>query len=383
MNSGNFLGEREDKEFAADGVQRLVLCPVCAEREGDEVSLPVAKNGECFVCRGLTTRLDAFVKRAINSARKYDFSKFSVGMILPVGVQEREDEVRSKYRIRGRETIKVQLSKEFSKKFSKISKKKVEKLSPDLTIIVDAEHEQVWLGSKSLYVSGRYAKPAGIAQRRSICEVCSGRGCNDCGDTGYQRVVSVEESIQTRLGPLLKSDKMKFTWIGSEDSQSTVLPPGRPFVIEVKNPVKRKVPARLLLRTRKGTVRISRLNVLRGRPTSIPAFVFKTKVTIRCDGSVQEEDLKALRRQLRNVPVQYRNNKGRLVYKRVYFVRASKNRGTVTAEIKLDGGLPVKRLITGDSVSPSFSELLKTPLTCQRFDILRVWESGGFEFGKI
>ena len=53
------------------------------------------------------------------------------------------------------------------------------------------------------------------------------------------------------------------------------------------------------------------------------------------------------------------------------------------AEIKLDGGLPVKRLISGGSVSLSLAELLKTPLSCQRFDILRVWESGGFKFGKI
>ena len=88
--------------------------------------------------------------------------------------------------------------------------------------------------------------------------------------------------------------------------------------------------------------------------------------------------------RIRNLGVRYKNNKGKVVFKTVYKVRVLRTGGTkLIVEIKLDGGLPVKRFVNGDSVTPSISEVLKTPVSCQRFDILRVWESGGFEFGKV
>jgi tRNA U54 and U55 pseudouridine synthase Pus10 len=73
--------------------------------------------------------------------------------------------------------------------------------------------------------------------------------------------------------------------------------------------------------------------------------------------------------------IQHRNNKGKTVYKKVYSIRVGRETGGLEAEIKLDGGLPVKRLISGESVSPSLSEVLGVPLVCRGFDILRVWES--------
>jgi len=39
----------------------------------------------------------------------------------------------------------------------------------------------------------------------------------------------------------------------------------------------------------------------------------------------------------------------------------------------MDGGLPVKRLVSGEAVSPSLSESIGIPLRCERFDIMRVW----------
>jgi len=83
---------------------------------------------------------------------------------------------------------------------------------------------------------------------------------------------------------------------------------------------------------------------------------------------------------VKNAPIQFRNNKGKTVHKRVYSLKIQRRGQGLVAEIKLDGGLPVKRLVSGGSVSLSLSELFGTPLNCQRFDILRVWESGKFKF---
>jgi tRNA pseudouridine synthase 10 len=181
---------------------------------------------------------------------------------------------------------------------------------------------------------------------------------------------------------LLGSPRVKFTWLGSEDSESVVFPPGRPFIAEVKSPLRHALPTRINLGTGVGLVKVARLKRLIARPITIPAFTFATKAFLE-SGTQTSVALSELNR-IRNLVVRYKNNKGKIVFKTVHKVKVLKARGRkLVVEIKLDGGLPVKRFVNGDSVSPSISEVLKTPVRCQRFDILRVWESGGFEFGKV
>ena len=124
---------------------------------------------------------------------------------------------------------------------------------------------------------------------------------------------------------------------------------------------------------------IGELKVLRGKPTAIPSFTFTTRVFIKPEGPIGALP-RGLAKAVKNAPIQFRNNKGKTVYKRVYSLKIQKRGQSLVAEIRLDGGLPVKRLVSGGSVSLSLSELCGTPLNCQRFDILRVWESGKFEF---
>jgi len=52
-------------------------------------------------------------------------------------------------------------------------------------------------------------------------------------------------------------------------------------------------------------------------------------------------------------------------------------------DAELDGGLPVKRFVSGELVSPSVSEVLKTEVRCRKFDIREVKETGKLEFGKV
>lgn len=146
--------------------------------------------------------------------------------------------------------------------------------------------------------------------------------------------------------------------------------------------MKHTIPARMVMRTGKGLLKLTGMKKLRGKPTSIPSFAFSTRAFLEAEGPIGSavSELKSMK----NVLVDYRNNKGKNVEKRVHWVKVLTLRGKkLTVDIKLDGGLPVKRLVNGDSVSPSLSEVLKTPLKCQRFDILKVWESRGFEFGKV
>ncbi len=362
-------------------VNKFALCETCCRRQGDGQQFNVVRPKGCFICEGLTAKIDSLSKKVLRSVRGYEFSTFSIGVILPLGVQEREDQVRSDLKMRGRETIKSEISREISRYVSRVTRRRVDKLRPDLTALIDMAGQVVQLSTKPVFIHGRYTKPEGIAQRRGFCEHCNGRGCAACENTGYSRESSVESIVGSKLGRLMKSSKMKFTWLGREDAESQVHRPGRPFVVELKSPGKRVPPRKLRMATGKGRIELSRLKVLPGRPIRLPNFVFKTRVVMRSSVRVESQNLRLLAKQMKMAQVQFQTSKGKLVHKTVHSIRARVVGDSIVAEIKMDGGLPVKRLVGGESVSPSISELLKTPLVCEKFDILRVWEKGEFEFG--
>ncbi len=359
------------------------LCRFCKERQGSEgraIALAEDDSG-CYICRGASGELEGISEKMLSQLKRYDFRTFSVGLVLPSGMQEREDTLRSVMKIRGRETVKSELSNRLGREVVKRAPgKKVDRLHPDLTALVDMNEESISVSvtSKPLFLYGKYTKPRGVAQRRLFCKDCNGRGCESCAGTGYSTSPSVEGLVSKKLGELLGSKRFKFTWFGSEDTDSMVFPPGRPFVIESKSPRSRHPPKALRLRSGKGGLVVSGLHVVT-KKFEHPSFTFVTRVVVVAERKISAQDVRKLQKDMRNALVQYRNNKGRLVDKRIYFVKASARGKKMTAEIKLDGGLPVKRLVSGEAVSPSFSESMGMPLRCDRFDILRVWPRPGVE----
>ena len=329
----------------------------------------------------MTSRIDPIVRKALRAIDRQQFETFSTGTIIPAEIQEREDVLRSELKIRGGETMKSQLSRIIAQAVSTETGRTVDRFRPDITILVDLGVSSVQTQARPIFVHGRYTKPRGIPQRRYFCESCNGRGCHVCSGSGYVLEPSVESVIGSKLSRLTGSSKAKFTWIGSEDADSQVLPPGRPFVVELKTPTKRQVPSRLNLRTGKGILRLSSLRVLADRPTKLPGFVIKTRIFIDGSEKVSNARLGDMQRKMRGVAVRFESSKGKTVYKKIHSIKTKTIGKSLVSEVKMDGGLPVKRFVSGESVSPSISEFLKTTLKCRSFDILRVWEIGGFEFG--
>lgn len=353
------------------------LCRFCRDRQGKgNFEFPLATGVKCFVCEGISEDLERVTEKVISSLGKYEFHTFSVGLVLPQGVQEREDKLRSDLKIRGVETIKSELASRIGKylvRAMSAGRKKVDKFHPDATVLVNIGEGTSEVTSKPLFLYGLYTKPRRVAQRRLFCEACNGRGCERCNGSGYSNAPSVEGLVSKKLELLIGAKRFKFTWFGSEDPDSIVFPPGRPMLIEAKNPRRRRVPRALGLRTGRGGMKVSNLHVVSERYEH-PRFTFATRTVIRAERRISEEEVSRLKKEMRNASVQYRNNKGRMIEKKIYFVREKARRGNkLIADIKLEGGLPVKRLVSGEAVSPSFSEAMGMPLRCERFDILRVW----------
>ncbi len=360
-------------------LQRYELCKFCSQRQGFKETRATNPR-RCFICGGLTTRLNEIGSDVLRKLEGYEFRTFSVGLSLPEGMQEREDQLRAEYKLKGGETVKAWLSRGLSDKIARSLRKVVDKLHPDLLVLVDLDVSGIKLHARPLFIYGRYTKPSGVAQRKTFCTSCGGDGCGVCDYSGYETKATIESIVQKRLGGLLSSDNMRFTWIGTEDAESTVYKPGRPFLVEVKNPKKRGVPRGFVSRTGMGQVRLNSLKSLPSRPLKLPNFRFRTRVAIESSERISVEDLVKLSKQMRNVVVEFLRPGEKPVYKKVYRVKAKVAGSGILAEIDLDGGLPVKRLVNGDLVSPSISEVLKADLKCRKFDILKV-QVGKFQFG--
>jgi tRNA pseudouridine synthase 10 len=306
-----------------------------------------------------------------------------VGVSIPEGIQDREDEVRANLKLKGNETIKTQMARMIAETAAAALHKKVDRGKPDLNVVVNLRNGDILVTSRPVFWYGRYTKPPGVSQKTEFCKHCSGEGCKKCKDTGIEPGPSVEGQLRAKFGRETGSERMRFTWFGSEDRTSTVYPPGRPFVVELKSPVRRSVPRKFSVRSGKGLVLVTGGKALPSRPVGLPSFKFRTEIEAKSSREVDDESLSELRRRFQDAEVTFERPHDRPVRKNVYSVKARKSGKTLTIDAVLDGGLPVKRFVSGELVSPSVSEVLKTQVRCRRFDILRVTEGGVLEFGKI
>ncbi len=362
--------------------QAYRLCQRCADRQG-ALDFEIVPGGECSVCGGLMDRVEKMARLAKKRAGGYEFKTFSVGVTVPDGVQEREDEMRSNLRLKGNVTIKTQAGKMIAVQVARSLGKRMDRERPDLNLLADFGMGEVFATSRPVYYYGRYAKPGKIPQRRAFCEECRGAGCEKCKGTGFEKKPSVEALLRKKLSDIGGSEKMTFTWLGSEDRESGVLPPGRPFLVEVKSPRKRKFPAKFGARFRGGLVSVSRGRVLPSKPLRLPAFRFRTKITAVARTKVPPNAVAELWTAFRDTQVRFERPHGRPTVKTVRRVSATSRGRTIFIDAELDGGLPVKRFVSGELVSPSVSEVLKTEVDCRSFDICGVKEIGEFGFAEI
>ena len=366
------------------GVGTYRLCHRCAERQGDgSPGFEVVDGLECSVCSGMMDRVAEMRELAAKKARRYQFGSFAIGVTLPDGVQEREDELRSKLKLKGNETIKVQAARLIAGELSRELRKKMNRERPDITILADFGLGDAFVTSRPVYYYARYAKPGKISQKRPFCEQCRGAGCEKCGGTGFGRKPSVEGVLRGKLSGFTGSEKMIFTWLGSEDRDSRVFRPGRPFLVEIKNPKKRKVPSKFGARARRGLVSVTRGRVLPSKPVKLPAFRFRTRIQAITATKVTADALAELKSRFRGAEVRFDRPHNRPTMKTVYSVSARGKRRSISIDAELDGGLPVKRFVSGELVSPSVSEVLKTEVGCRRFDICGVKEIGEIGFAEI
>ncbi len=325
---------------------------------------------KCYICKNIFDNLNYFLKLMIDVSSNYSFSSFSVGVMIKPSIIDRDDYIRSKYKLKGIDSIKTDLSRELRKSFSRKTKKIIDLLDPDVTFTINLKDESCQLRSKSISLSGRYVKTLrGIPQKQKSCTNCSGKGCRICNFHGISEFDSIEGIISKFFFEKFGGTTAKFTWIGGEDKSSLVLGTGRPFFVKIQNPLKRNLK---LTSVMFDYLKIDNLKIIQESPKRPLKFNSSIEVKISTEDKIDSKNLKKLK-DLQKSPVVVYEKSGKRSEKKVFSVKYRKNSSNAfTLFIKAEGGLPVKRFVTSDDVSPGISQILNTSCMCQEFDFLDI-----------
>ena len=332
-------------------------------------NVPLAKK--CYICKNIFENLNYFLKMMLDASSAYSFESFNVGIIIKPSVIDRDDCIRSQYKLRGIDSIKTDIAKELAKSFSKKTKHFVDILNPEFTFTVNLKDESCHIRSKSIVVSGRYVKSLrGLTQKQKSCQNCSGKGCRSCNFHGISEFDSVEGVISKFLFEKIGGKTAKFTWVGGEDKSSLVLGAGRPFFATIQNPNRR-----ILKQTSNSleSLKLHRLKIVNESPKTPLKFTSSIKMKISCDSKIGATILKKLKK-LEIRPVVVHDVSGKRSEKNIFSVKSKKiSDSEFSLFVKADGGLPIKRFVSGDNVSPSVADALDTACKCLEFDFLDVY----------
>lgn len=325
----------------------------------------------CYLCKNLMPELGVFLIKMLDISKEYEFSTFLIGAILQPSILDRDDIVRSKFKLRGITGIKSDITREMGKQFGKKTRTKVDYQNPDVVFTIDFKKDLCEIKPKALILQGRYTKEIrGIPQKQTSCKRCDGKGCFVCDFHGISEFNSVEGKIAQFLYEKFGAQQAKMTWIGGEDESSLVLGNGRPFFVKLINPHKRKIalPKKIKL----DGVSILHMRHASKIPTDQIKFRTDVLLEIATEKDLMPTTLNVLK-SLKDMPISISENTSRKNQKKIYDIKIKKiNPKLFTILVELDGGIPIKRFVTGNNVEPNISMLLENSCNCTKFDFHKI-----------
>lgn len=348
-------------------------CPICFDRFTDEV-------------------VDAVVAEAVRRVSGYEFEDFLVGAYVPKYIVAIEERIFSEFGLTESETLRKEVTREVGMRLEAVLGKPANFTSPEMLILVDIFTGTAEAKPAPLYIYGHYLKSrVDIPQTPWYCSSCWGAGCEKCGGLGRVYPGSVAEYVGEPAMRLAGAIGYKFHAAGREDVDVTVEGTGRPFIVELIMPRRRKISLEALKeeikRHSEGRVEVEGLktatrNDLKMLKEAIEGSAKRYMATVQFSKPVNSEDLARLEASLRGAvieqqtPTRVLKRRGeRLRRKRILNIESRLiDSYTVELYVEADGGLYVKELIHGDSgrTRPSIAEILDNPPASIRLKFLGV-----------
>ncbi len=325
----------------------------------------------CYICKNIFDNLEFVLSNIFEKSSHFDFKTFHLGITLKPSFLERDDYLKSKFKIKGIENIKFGIAKELAKKISRRTNSKRITDDPDLFIQANFKDESCILRAKPMFVYGRYNKKIRkLPQKQGLCRSCNGIGCHNCDFKGIENLQSIEGKISNLFIKKFDCNQVKINWIGGEDQSSLVLGKGRPFFAKILNPKRRN---RILRKTSDlEGVYLSELQKLSIQPKGSIPFKSEVSITIDTKKPISSNQLKKLK-ILENAEIQDFSRDKRSIKKRIYKVGYKKlGKTSFILDLFADGGISFKSLIQESDVVPNVSELLENQCECKKFDFKNI-----------
>jgi len=345
----------------------------------------------CWVCGGLLDELGKFAGLVAENFAPWEFRTFLVGSKVDPEVSAREEALWTELGARHAEPIKSELNREIGKRVERRLGKVAEFAHPDIVAIVDTAFDSVSVQVNPIFIYGRYRKLVrGIPQTRWPCRRCQGRGCEHCGGRGKMYETSVEEIVAAAVMAQTGGTAHALHGLGREDVDARMLGRGRPFIVEIKEPVRRTVDLAkvAVLVNASGQVEVEGL-----RPSGGAEVVALKEdragkayaVRVRFASPVDDGKLKSAVASLVGRPIAQRTPA------RVSHRRADRTRervvtgievtrsGGATADLRVtaEAGTYVKEFVHGDRgrTSPSLAEALGVACEVVELDVLDILDT--------
>jgi len=330
---------------------------------------PLYEPGECELCGNVFNVIPDIVEKMLRASEGVEFETFLVGSRFPNEIREKEEAIWAEFGINTAEPINREFNRELGKAFGRKTGRETSR-SPDVVFIVSPYSGQIELQINPIYVYGRYRKLV--------------RGIPQTPLPGF------EESVASIIcSPFSRAfgGKCIFKGAGREDVDVRTLGSGRPFVVEVKRPRRRKVSLQEIAEevNAGGKVEVLGLRFLSPKEAEEVLTENHRKeylALVRVEGGVTPAEADEVAKKLTGMEVHQRTPW------RVRRVRSDRVRirKVCRAEVRwideehfelrllTEGGLYIKELISGDRgrTRPSVSELLGKRAWCERLDVLNV-----------
>jgi len=395
------LGRQFASKYKEKPIEQIGAALRKAETEEEVEKFLEKKNkvfttDECYYCDGIFNKIEDYCELVKSKMNEVEFENFLIGNHLPEKLVKREEELWERIGIQYCTPLKTHINATIGRKLEKETGKKAEFAHPDVIFIIDFKDHEIKTKINPLFIYGRYKKLIrGIPQTKWPCRKCKGTGkingkiCDNCKGTGKQYPETVEELISKEIIEETKGKGTKFHGEGREDIDALMLGTGRPFVIEILEPKKRRIDLKALEKKinnfAKKKVEVSnlrfsnKLEVVRLKAAT-PNKTYE--VLIECEKPVSEEQLQELKKSIGGKTI-FQRTPSRVAHRRADKVRKRKvikidlkkeGDKRIKAVIEAEAGTYIKELITGDEnrTSPSFSNILGNKCNCIELNVVKI-----------
>ena len=382
MSQREFLDKLKGSRELAERLSNGQLCLNCLGRNFAQVSTGLSnnkrgelvnrflgkgkiKNDTCRVCDNIFQSLEHYKDMIIKQTRNIEFETFQIGTRLSSELIEKEKYHLERFDAKQCEPLKSEINRELGKLIEKQTNKKFNAKRPDLNILVNLETDKVEVSINSIFILSGYKKLV-----RNIPQ------------TKWDMYkITVEGIIAKPFMKLTKGSGHSLHGAGREDRDARCLD-FRPFVLEIKEPKKRKLPLKELKKeiNKSKKVQVSDLSFSdkkKVRELKASKYDKTYRVMIQFEKTFQEpERLKTIIGTInQKTPSRVLHRRANLLRKRelknIKWKRTNNKR--LQLDIKGESGLYIKELVTGDDgrTSPSVAEKLG-PVKVISLDVIKI-----------